>query len=119
MRGVAGEPGVEVTGNSYRRTRRSHRLQVDLSAIAPMACGLRTWTRRFRPDQAMPSNNEPLTPRMSNASDADPHRNPDEGRSWPRCEPAFTHFELGASSELRPTAVMAKRYTPRYGVRKE
>jgi hypothetical protein len=56
---------------------------------------------------------------MSNASDADPHRNPDEGRPWPRCEPAFTHYELGASSELRPTAVMAKRYTPRYGVRKE
>jgi hypothetical protein len=67
----------------------------------------------------MPTNHEPSTPRVSNASDADAHRNLDEGRQWPRCEPAFTHFELGASSELRPTAVMAKRYTPRYGVRKE
>jgi hypothetical protein len=69
--------------------------------------------------QAMPSNIEPSTLRVSNASDATRHRNPDEGRTWPRCEPALTHFELGASSELRPTAVMAKRYTPRYGVRKE
>jgi hypothetical protein len=69
--------------------------------------------------QAMPSNIEPSTPRVSNARDAEPHRNPDEGRTWPRCEPAFTHFELGASSELGPTTLMAKRYTPRYGVRKE
>ena len=69
--------------------------------------------------QAMPSNSEPSTPRVSNASDAEAHRNPEEGRPWPRYEPALTHFELGASSELRPTAVMAKRYTPRYGVRKE
>jgi hypothetical protein len=46
-------------------------------------------------------------------------RSPDEPRAWPRYEPATTHFELGASSEYRPTAVMAKRYTPRYGVRKE
>ncbi len=42
-----------------------------------------------------------------------------EERTWPRCEPASTHFELGASTEYRPTAVMAKRFTPRYGVRKE
>jgi hypothetical protein len=42
-----------------------------------------------------------------------------EERAWPRCEPASTHFELGASADYRPTAVMAKRYTPRYGVRKE
>ena len=40
-------------------------------------------------------------------------------RAWPRCEPASTHFELGASADYRPTAVMAKRYTPKYGVRKE
>lgn len=40
-------------------------------------------------------------------------------RAWPRCEPASTHFELGASADYQPTAVMAKRYTPRYGVRKE
>jgi hypothetical protein len=39
--------------------------------------------------------------------------------SWPRYEPGFTHFELGASADSRPTAVMAKRYTPRYGVRQE
>jgi hypothetical protein len=43
---------------------------------------------------------------------------PPEARRWPQCEPASTHFELGSASE-RPTAVMAKRYTPRYGVRKE
>lgn len=67
----------------------------------------------------MAGNTEPSTHRVTNASDAHLHRNPDEGRTWPRCEPAFTHFELGASSELRPTALMAKRYTPRYGVRKE
>ena len=59
----------------------------------------------------MAGNTEPSTHRVTNASDAHLHRNPDE--------PAFTHFELGASSELRPTALMAKRYTPRYGVRKE
>jgi hypothetical protein len=40
-------------------------------------------------------------------------------RAWPRCEPASTHFELGASADYRPTAVMAKRYTPKYGARKE
>jgi hypothetical protein len=40
-------------------------------------------------------------------------------RAWPRCEPASTHFELGVSADYRPTAVMAKRYTPKYGVRKE
>ena len=40
-------------------------------------------------------------------------------RAWPRCEPASTHFELGASADYPPTAVMAKRYTPKYGVRKE
>jgi hypothetical protein len=73
----------------------------------------------FSTGPAMPGNIEPSTPRVSNAGDAEPHRNPDEGRTWPRYEPAFTHFELGASTEIRPTAVMAKRYTPRYGVRKE
>lgn len=67
----------------------------------------------------MAFTNEPSKRRMSNGSDATQPRNPDEGRSWPRCEPALTHFELGASSEYRPTALMAKRYTPRYGVRKE
>jgi hypothetical protein len=40
-------------------------------------------------------------------------------RAWPRCEPASTHFELGASADYRPTAVMAKRYSPRCGVRKD
>ncbi len=43
----------------------------------------------------------------------------EQPRPWPRCEAASTHFELGSSSEYRPTAVMAKRYTPRHGVRKE
>jgi hypothetical protein len=47
-------------------------------------------------------------------------RHPDESsRAWPRYEPGFTHFELGESSDYRPTAVMAKRYTPRQGVRKD
>jgi hypothetical protein len=46
-------------------------------------------------------------------------RTADARRAYPRCEPAFTHFELGALQDDRPTAVMAKRYTPRYGVRKE
>jgi hypothetical protein len=67
----------------------------------------------------MTTANEPSKPRMSNEGDAPSPRNHDEGRAWPRCEPALTHFELGASSDYRPTPVMAKRYTPRYGVRKE
>ncbi len=67
----------------------------------------------------MQSKAEPSTDRVSNANDAPHLRNRDEARAWPRCEPAFTHFELGASSESRPTLVMAKRYTPRYGVEKE
>jgi len=46
-------------------------------------------------------------------------RSADESRAWPRCEPGFTHFELGASVDVRPTATMAKRYTPRPGVRKD
>lgn len=62
---------------------------------------------------------EPPTDHVSNDSGASRLRSPDDARAWPRCEPALTHFELGASSESRPTAVMAKRYTPRYGVRKE
>jgi hypothetical protein len=62
---------------------------------------------------------EPSPYRVSNASGASPRRNPDESRTWPRCEPALTHFELGASSDHRPVTLMAKRYTPRYGVRKE
>ena len=62
---------------------------------------------------------EPTLSRVSNRSDATPRRDTDERRLWPRCEPALTHYELGASSEYRPTTVMAKRYTPRYGLRKE
>jgi hypothetical protein len=67
----------------------------------------------------MQSKAEPFADRASNASDASRIHSSDAARSWRRCEPALTHFELGASSEHRPTAVMAKRYTPRYGVRKE
>jgi len=67
----------------------------------------------------MQSDAEPSTQRLSKPSDASAHRNADEGRSWPRCEPALTHFELGATSDYRPTALMAKRFTPRYGARKE
>jgi hypothetical protein len=68
----------------------------------------------------MPATTEPTAYRVSNGSDASRLRNTDEGRFWrPRCEPALTHFELGASSEYRPHAALAKRYTPRYGVRKE
>jgi hypothetical protein len=70
-------------------------------------------------DAAMQAKAEPSTDRVSNDSGASQLRRPDDARAWPRCEPALTHFELGASSENRPTAVMAKRYTPRYGVRKE
>ena len=62
---------------------------------------------------------EPTPSRLSNRSDATPRRESGDSRPWPRCEPALTHFELGASSEYRPTNVMAKRYTPRYGTRKE
>ena len=43
----------------------------------------------------------------------------DRSRMWPRCELGFTHFELGASSDYRPTTVVAKRYTPKWGVRKD
>ena len=31
----------------------------------------------------------------------------------------YTHYELGASASSYPTAVMARRYTPRLGVREE
>jgi hypothetical protein len=40
-------------------------------------------------------------------------------RAWPRYAPASTHFELGEGSEDRSTGVIARRYTPRYGVRKD
>ena len=40
-------------------------------------------------------------------------------RAWPRCESGYTHYELGASTNSYPTAVMAQRYTPRLGVREE
>jgi hypothetical protein len=60
---------------------------------------------------------EPSRADVSNGSGAR-LRNASDTRAFPRCEPAYTHFELGASSEQRPTAGMAKRYTPRYGVRK-
>jgi hypothetical protein len=48
---------------------------------------------------------------------ADAHS--ERSRMWPRCELGSTHFELGASSDYRPTTVVAKRYTPKWGVRKE
>lgn len=67
----------------------------------------------------MQSKADPSADRALNGNDATRIHGRDEARSWPRCEPAFTHFELGASSESLPTAVMARRYTPRYGVRKE
>jgi len=66
-----------------------------------------------------PITDEPMPSRVSNRSDPTPRRDADDSRPWPRCEPALTHFELGASSEYQPTSVLAKRYTPRYGIRKE
>ena len=68
---------------------------------------------------APPFKSESSAHHVSNGGDATAHRNSDESRTWPRYEPALTHFELGASSEYRPVTLMAKRYTPRYGVRKE
>jgi hypothetical protein len=62
---------------------------------------------------------EPTPSRLSNGSDAAARRRLDDRRPWPRCEPALTHFELGASLEYRPVTLTAKRYTPRYGIRKE
>lgn len=54
------------------------------------------------------------------AGGGSPTRNAGESqRAWPRYEAASTHFELGGVSDYRPTAVMAKRYTPKHGVRKE
>jgi hypothetical protein len=67
----------------------------------------------------MQSGFERSTDRITDGSDTPRLRNRDDARAWPRCEPALTHFELGASPENQPTALMAKRYTPRYGVRKE
>ena len=40
-------------------------------------------------------------------------------RAWPRYESGYTHYELGASTDSDPTAVLAQRYTPRFGVREE
>jgi hypothetical protein len=67
----------------------------------------------------MQSGIERSTDHVTDGSDAPRLRNRDDARAWPRCEPALTHFELGASPENRPTALRVKRYTPRYGVRKE
>jgi hypothetical protein len=67
----------------------------------------------------MQSGIERSADRVPDGSDAPRLHNRDDARAWPRCEPALTHFELGASPENRPTAPMARRYTPRYGVRKE
>jgi hypothetical protein len=94
-------------------------LQPDLPAVAQWHVACDPLLVDLRPDASMPTKIEPSAPRVSNRSDATLRRSPDESRTWPRCEPAFTHFELGASSESRPTTVLAKRYTPRYGVRKE
>ncbi len=55
---------------------------------------------------------EPSGDRLSNESGTR-LRQAGEPRSFPRCEPALTHFELGASQDSRPTAALAKRYTPR------
>ena len=40
-------------------------------------------------------------------------------RAWPRCESGYTHYELGASTDSDPTAVMAQRYTLHFGAREE
>jgi hypothetical protein len=40
-------------------------------------------------------------------------------RAWPRCEPASTHFELGASADYRADPRTARRYSPKYGVPKD
>lgn len=69
-------------------------------------------------DNDVRPNMKPSVDRVSNEHDGSRARHFDS-REWPRFEPAFTHFELGASTASLPTAVMAKRYTPRYGVRKE
>jgi len=66
----------------------------------------------------MPDSFEPSRDRLSKESGAR-LRQAGEPRSFPRCEPAFTHFELGAPQDSQPTAVLAQRYTPRNGVRKE
>ena len=61
---------------------------------------------------------EPSRDRLSN--DSGPRlRHAGEPRSFPRCEPAFTHFELGTSQDDRPMAAWAKRHTPHDGARKE
>jgi len=65
----------------------------------------------------MSAPDEPTRDRLSNESG--PRLRPAEARPFPRCEPAFAHFELGALQDSRPTAALAKRYTPRNGVRKE
>ena len=39
-------------------------------------------------------------------------------RPWPRCELAYTHFELGASDD-RPTSPFATRTTLNPGLRKD
>lgn len=67
----------------------------------------------------MPASAEPSRIAMSNESDAR-LRNVVPTRAFPRCEPAFMHYELGASQQGgRSTAEMAKRYTPQHGARKE
>jgi hypothetical protein len=102
------------------RAGRAHALDFDLSRFARMAYRLRSLSGRLRFGPTMqPSPTERSSGRARDENAASRLPLTDETRAWPRCEPAFTHFELGASSEYRPTTVTAKRYTPRYGARKD
>jgi hypothetical protein len=110
---------ARVTCNSYRSRAAGVRFGLGGTVAATMACRLRpTIASPLASEFAMPHPVEPSRAGLSNGSGAR-LRNAGETRSFPRCEPAYTHFELGALPEYRPTAVKAKRYTPRYGVRKE
>ena len=94
-------------------------LRVDTRSLSRMARRLRACVASPTLRKvAVPHLVEPSRDGVSNGSGAK-QRNARDTRAFPRCETAYTHFELGASSEYRPTAAMAKRYTPRYGVRKE
>ncbi len=84
----------------------------------PLAIGLRVVLHANRVSMHSPNERSMTIPYQE--ADAEQRlRVADESRTWPRCEPGFTHFELGASSDYQPTAIIAKRYTPRPGVEKE
>ena len=90
--------------------------------VSLMACPLRCFEVESPPIIPMPielTDHSTTVVRRSATNMKQARGIHDAVRQWPRCEPGFTHFELGASDDYRPTTVLAKRYTPKIGAGKE